>query len=643
MTTPLRPLADAAALTPVRRLELPRQGGCKLLPGGHGTWSDGGEARIAEIVAGAHDRSSTSDELAAHRSDWIEQYHLSPERANVVRCLDIPPGSAVLEVGAGCGAITRYLGEVAGTVDALEPTPDRAVVARARTEDLPGVEVFVGGLEALPAEPGYDLVVMVGVLEYVGGGAGVEPRVAFLREAAARLKPGGTLVCAIENQLGVKYLAGAPEDHVGIPFEGVDDYPRDGRCRTFPRRALEEMFRAAGLAPEVYHAFPDYKLPRLIFADALVEGDAAPLAWRAPRFPSPDRPLPRPRLANERRLWRVAVRAGLGGELANSFLVVGRMGESSPWPEEQRAIFWSSGRRARFSTVSRLIAGDGGSGRLERRYLTGPGEPPRGGHGLVHRCAGGPYLTGRLLAEILEDAPDPELDAWLLRWRRHAEVTAAAGGELPRIDVGPQNVIVGDERLETIDDEWAHAGYSVEDAIDRSLLHITFDLAEGCAPDRWPARCHTVRDLLGDLRVRAGLDAPDAERIEDIVRREAALQAQIADVDPGDPAWEEAASSHAQAIRAYLNRPLTQTALGQRAMDRQELVARVRELEQSRRAREAALMEAETQLRRSDRELYALKERFDALHAKHQAVIGSKGWRAVAAGRHAVQRLRRAP
>ena len=113
-------------------------------------------------------------------------------------------------------------------------------MARARTEDLPGVEVFIGELDALRG-PAYDMVVMIGVLEYVGGGAGAEPRVAFLREAAARLKRGGTLVCAIENQLGVKYLAGAPEDHVGIPFEGVDDYPHDARCRTFPRRARGDV------------------------------------------------------------------------------------------------------------------------------------------------------------------------------------------------------------------------------------------------------------------------------------------------------------------------------------------------------------------------------------------------------------------
>ncbi len=134
----------------------------------------------------------------------------------------------VLEIGAGCGAVTRYLGEVAATVDALEPTPSARPWRALRTEDLAGVELFVGGLEALPAEPAYDLIVIIGVLEYVGGSDGAAPRVAFLREVAARLNEGGAVACAIENQLGVKYLAGAPEDHAGVPFEGHRGLPAAG-------------------------------------------------------------------------------------------------------------------------------------------------------------------------------------------------------------------------------------------------------------------------------------------------------------------------------------------------------------------------------------------------------------------------------
>lgn len=46
----------------------------------------------------------------------------------------------ILEIGAGCGAITRYLGECGGNVLALEGSQD-AAIARARTRDLQNVTV----------------------------------------------------------------------------------------------------------------------------------------------------------------------------------------------------------------------------------------------------------------------------------------------------------------------------------------------------------------------------------------------------------------------------------------------------------------------------------------------------------------------
>ena len=53
-------------------------------------------------------------------------------RANAVRALTLPTQSRVLEIGAGCGAITRYLGETFEQVDALEPMLARARVARSQ-------------------------------------------------------------------------------------------------------------------------------------------------------------------------------------------------------------------------------------------------------------------------------------------------------------------------------------------------------------------------------------------------------------------------------------------------------------------------------------------------------------------------------
>ena len=37
----------------------------------------------------------------------------------------------------------------------------------------------------------------------------------MLQRVRSLLKPEGKLIVAIENQLGLKYFAGAPEDHLG--------------------------------------------------------------------------------------------------------------------------------------------------------------------------------------------------------------------------------------------------------------------------------------------------------------------------------------------------------------------------------------------------------------------------------------------
>src|SRR5204863_10202573 len=98
----------------------------------------------------------------------------------------------------------------------------RARVAASRCRDLDNVVVLCDNFEAVDIAQRFDLVTLIGVLEYsrlyVGGD---DPVQAMLGKARARLAPGGRLVLAIENQLGAKYLAGAPEDHLGEPWVGV--------------------------------------------------------------------------------------------------------------------------------------------------------------------------------------------------------------------------------------------------------------------------------------------------------------------------------------------------------------------------------------------------------------------------------------
>ncbi len=51
-----------------------------------------------------------------------------------------------------------------------------------------------------------------------------EPAKTMLQCMAKHLAPGGKIVIAIENRLGLKYWAGCAEDHVGKYFEGLEGY-----------------------------------------------------------------------------------------------------------------------------------------------------------------------------------------------------------------------------------------------------------------------------------------------------------------------------------------------------------------------------------------------------------------------------------
>ncbi len=247
-TTPLRTLFSGQPTDP---------SGCLVLRPSDDRYLDGAEQRVADVVARASDLSSLSDELDIAARGWAQRYHLSASRANLLRALRLPDSARALDVGAGCGAITRFLGERCAVVDALEPVAARASVARLRTRDLPAVEVFVGRVDDLPPQPSYDLVTCIGVFEYAaGGGAEPEPYQTFLDHIAAVLRPGGTLVLGIENRIGVKYLAGAPEDHSGRVWDFAEGYPRSGPARTFVRPVLEEMLSTAGSAANSFTHFP---------------------------------------------------------------------------------------------------------------------------------------------------------------------------------------------------------------------------------------------------------------------------------------------------------------------------------------------------------------------------------------------------
>ncbi len=289
-------------------------------------YSDGQdtEAALLATVQQATDVSSLSVELAGLCSDWVSTYHLSGVRANVLRPFHHKLQGHILEIGAGCGAITRYLGETGAQVLALEGSLQRARIARERTRDLPNVSLLAENFEHFESEQRFDVITLIGVLEYAAVFmSGEHAAQRMLQKVKGLLKPGGQLIVAIENQFGLKYFAGAPEDHLGQTAIGLENRYTPNGVRTYGQQALRDLLHSGGLEhSQFFGAFPDYKLPCTIVSEAGMQHpvfDAGAIISQSTK-----RDLQLPVLLNfsPDLVWPSLVRNGLGMHMANSFVVV---------------------------------------------------------------------------------------------------------------------------------------------------------------------------------------------------------------------------------------------------------------------------------------------------------------------------------
>jgi SAM-dependent methyltransferase len=610
--------------TPLRSLGTRGDDGCVLLRDVNLDYLDGGEDAVLKIISEASDLRSTSDELMRQADSWAQTYHLHSARANVMRSLEVPRTARVLEIGAGCGAITRYLGETCASVDALEPVPVRAAAARARTRDLDNVEVFVGDLADVPADAAYDVIVVIGVLEYVGAGSDDRaPYLDFLRGIRDRLVDGGTLVLAIENQLGAKYLAGSPEDHSSRVFDSLEGYPAGSPARTFSQRQLREMFDAAGLDPTFRVAFPDYKITRAVFGE--FPDKVRSLLHRIPQFPSPDWAAPRPQLADEQSLWRSLVAAGLEFETGNSFLVLAEKGtpKHQLWPTDVAARFYSMGRRARLSaeTVVR-IQGDGV--RFVREPLTEDKPQPEDRFAIVG--SDHPYEPGQDLLEYVAKNRDVDLPAVLAEWQ--AKISEGrTGDDAGTLDIVPHNLIRrSDGTLRVIDVELV-GSVAHDQIVRRGLFWMAHHIARASAGDRW-AKAQTVRDIAIQLGVAAGLDAR-GDWLEEALVEELGVQLEVQNGPQLGMTEQQWAQKFEADLRRGLDQRLADLPLGDRLPDRYRALGE--QLAADRRAADEAAQ-------RLQDAIAGVRKDLETAQARYQELLSSRAVQLADKYRHGLER-----
>ena len=289
-------------------------------------YTDGdSEDQLLTLYSSA-DSDERVNELLSKPLEWRIKYHVAYTRENLLNWYDFGKQSTLLEIGSGCGALTGLFAERCGKVDALDISARRSLVNAHRNQEHANTRIIIGNLKDLSEKAQYDYATSIGVLEYAGRFIATDrPYHDFLTQVNEVLKPGGHLILAIENKFGIKYWAGAKEDHTGRAFDSIEDYPHDTGVRTFGRTELEKLLKDTGFDETTfYYPFPDYKMPVDIYSDSYMPGADGTLS--SDLFPTPAPDQEREYLFDEFRALKALGESDLFNSFANSFLVFARKG-----------------------------------------------------------------------------------------------------------------------------------------------------------------------------------------------------------------------------------------------------------------------------------------------------------------------------
>jgi ubiquinone/menaquinone biosynthesis C-methylase UbiE len=190
--------------------------------------------------------------------------------------------STVLDIGAGLGRISVPLARICKSVVACDKSISRMrfLKRRLQYQNISNITPIVGDIFELPfKEKSFDLIVMNGVLEWVGEteqfSDPMQAQIKSLEICRKLLKKDGYLYIGIENRYALAYLRA--DDHNGLRFTSfmtrwlASFYSKlrgRGKYRTYTysKVGYQRIIARSGFLGTVnfYLVYPGYNLPRII-------------------------------------------------------------------------------------------------------------------------------------------------------------------------------------------------------------------------------------------------------------------------------------------------------------------------------------------------------------------------------------------
>lgn len=239
---------------------------------GKDLYSDG---KIEDEILFKLHNGDNEDQILGDCKNWPVFYHFSPTRGDIINWYPFKEECKILEIGAGLGAITGELCKNAQSVKSVELSLKRSQIIERRHNKFDNLEIIVGNFCEIPSEKlgisQYDYITLIGVLEYTKSffpKDEINPYKLLLDKISPLLDKDGMLIIAIENQMGLKYFSGYPEDHTGASFSGIENYSNIHHVETFGKKKLENLLEENNFTIEQFlYPYPDYKFPSDIFSN----------------------------------------------------------------------------------------------------------------------------------------------------------------------------------------------------------------------------------------------------------------------------------------------------------------------------------------------------------------------------------------
>lgn len=265
------------------------------------------------------------EQILVSNPSWPIFYHLSPIRENILNWYNFGKNKSILEIGAGCGAITGVLCNKLKKVVANELSEARATIIKNRYKNTNNLTVLSGNFNSTKLTETFDYVSLIGVLEYAAKYTHTKnPFEDFLLKAKSYLKKNGTIIIAIENKFGLKYWSGCREDHTGRHFDSIENYPNSKEIQTFGKQEIIILLNNVGFKDiKFYYPYPDYKLATEIFSDDYLPSLQHNV--KSSNFPYIDRSQNREYIFNERLVMDNIIINKQIDFFSNSFLIFAKV------------------------------------------------------------------------------------------------------------------------------------------------------------------------------------------------------------------------------------------------------------------------------------------------------------------------------